>query len=268
MKSPNLPVSDCYSRPNPLRLLIVPALLTLCLGVFMATPAFACHSGKPHGKSTGCDGGGGGSGGAVTGGATYAAFIGPDVLDEGGARLCSPIGDLTEGAGRFDCNLIGGVRITTAAMNLQARKSQVSLCKSLQYFSAISGVSHVDAAPPMTPDVYQYGWVDSCGDGACQIVVDLSFSGENVLAATGGRADAVDLRVSGTLSAGSPLGNPFESHLIIQQLAMSQVNMQFRKPGSTTVAAVCDWYPGSTTAGEPQSVVFTSLALPLPPSDP
>lgn len=265
MKSPNLPVSDCYSRPNPLRLLIVPVLLTLCLGVFMADPAFACHSGKPHGKSTGCDGGGGGGGaGPIPGGPTMAAFIGPDVLDEDEARLCSPIGDLTEGAGRFDCSLTEGVRITTAAMNLQARKSQISLCKSLQHFSANSGVSHVDAAPPMTPDVYQYGWVDSCGDGACQIVVDLSFSGEDVLAATGGRADAVDLRVSGTLSGDALGGNPFQSHENIRQLAMSQVNMQFRKPGSTTVAAVCDWYPGSTEVGHSQSVVFTSLALPPP----
>jgi len=41
--------------------------------------------------------------------------------------------------------------------------------------------------------------------------------------------------------------------------------MQFRKPGSTAIAAVCNWYPQSVDIEGPyQHVVFASEGL-LPP---
>jgi hypothetical protein len=179
------------------------------------------------------------------------SFIGPDVLDEDNPRLCTPI-QLTVGAGRFDCPVVEPVRVSTGAMNLQTSKRNIALCRSLEQYSQINGVSNVEAATPIKPDFYQFGWTDSCADGACQIVVDISFSGAAISTATGGLSDAVDIRVSGTLSG--DLGG------------MSQVSMQFRKPGSTAIAGVCDWYPQSVDIGGPyQHVVFTGVGqLPTP----
>ena len=190
-----------------------------------------------------------------------ASFIGPAVLDEDGARACEPLGELTAGAGRFNCDVDTPVRASTAGMTLQSRKRDIAFCRSLEHFSQTQG-SHVDAAPERWPDVYQYGWTDDCTDGACQIVVDLSFSGAAILEATGGKSDAVDVRVSGTLSGDELAGNPFSG---VQGLAMSLVSLQFRKPGETAIAAVCDWYPQSVDIGGPyQHVVFTSQELPPP----
>lgn len=259
MKSPDMQVSTCRLYSNLARYLVYPVLMILCLGVFMAPPAFACHKGKPHGPHV-CDGGDDGGGedeGPVVGGPTLVSFMGPDVLDEDTARECTPL-ELTSAAGRFDCSVAQPVRATTAGMNLQARKRDINLCRSLEHFSRIQGVSNVDDANPIMPDLYQYGWTDSCSDGACQIVVDLSFSGPAISAVTGGKSDAIDLRVTGTLS-GPPDGNPFSG---TQELAMSQMSMQFRKPGSNAIAAVCDWYPQSVEIGVSEHVVFTSFAMP------
>ncbi len=257
MKSPNVQFSTCRPYSNPARFLAVPVLMVLCLGVFMAPPVFACHQGKAHGPNT-C--GGGGGGGPVSGGPTMASFIGPHILDESVARECDP-GDLTADAGQFSCSLNEPVQISTFGMTLRASNRHATLCKSLNFFSQNPFISDVNSAPPMTPGVYNYGWTDACTDGACQIVVQLSFSGAAISAATGGKSDAVDLRVSGTLS-GTLNGNPFSTP---QELAMSHISMQFRKPGSTTIAAVCDWYPQSVEIGIGQHMVFTSEALPASP---
>lgn len=262
MKSLNVDVSTCQSCSNPPRFLTISLILILFFGAFMALPAFACHNGKDHGKHV-CDDDGGGDGGGDDGGegpvpgtANMASFIGPDVLYEVNPRLCLPL-ELTAETGRFNCEVSEPVRASTAGMNLQTRKRDIELCNSLRHFSTTTGLGHAEDANPLTPSIYQYGWTDPCTDNACQVVVDLSFSGPDISAVTGGKSDAVDLRISGTLS-GSISENPFAGE---QLLAMSQVSMQFRKPGSTAIAAVCDWYPQSVDGGS-GSVVFVSEALP------
>jgi len=148
--------------------------------------------------------------------------------------------------GRFNCSVAEPVRITTAQMTLVSKKPAVGLCSSLTYYNSGSG-TNVEGAPALKPDFYQYGWNDDCSDGSCQIVVDISLSGAEVLAATGGSSDAVDLRISGTATGN--VSNPFNGS---QVLTMTSINMQFRKPGSTSVAAVCDWFPTLS------QMVFTS----------
>lgn len=248
MKPQDRQVSASRQHLNPVRVLITSWLLILCLGVFTSSSVFACHKGKAHGPNT-C--GGDGGEGPVVGFPTVASFIGPDYLDESSARACSPVQTgLTVANGRFNCSIAESVRITTAAMTLVAKKPAIGLCSSLTHYSPSTGNNVLDAKS-LKPDFYQYGWNDDCSDGSCQIVVEISLSGADILAATGGNSDAVDLRISGT--ATGDVSNPF---LGSQELAMSSINMQFRKPGSTSVAAVCDWFPTLS------QMVFTSVGVP------
>lgn len=261
MKPQDRQIPTCQPRQNLVYFLAVTLLLALCLGVLPTSTAFACHNGKPHGPHSCGGGGGGGNETPVLGTQTLVSFIGPDYLDESSARLCTPA-DLTVGAGRFNCELTSPVRVSAAGMTLVTKKPNIEFCNSLVHYSTSIGVSHVGDAKPLQPNFYQYGWTDSCTDGACQIVVDLSFSGPDISTATGGKSDAVDLKVTGTLSGGSLGENPFSA---AKELAMSHINMQFRKPGSTSVAAVCDWYPISVDINGPHPrMVFRSEALPPP----
>jgi len=240
---------DIHPHLNLARLVATSLLLIICLGVFTSPAVFACHNNKPHGKSGTC--GEDPGQGPVTGVNTLASFIGPDYLDESSARACGPVdAGLTVANGRFDCSVAEPVRITTGQMTLVAKKPAVDLCSSLTYYSSGSG-HNVDGAPALTPDFYQYGWTDDCSDGGCQIVVDISLSGADILAATGGISDAVDLRISGTATGN--VSNPFNGS---QELAMSSINMQFRNAGTTSVAAVCDWFPTLS------SMRFTSIPNP------
>ncbi|HET6565452.1 MAG TPA: hypothetical protein VFG52_08575 [Xanthomonadales bacterium] len=234
-------------------------LMTLCLGVFPASTAFACHQGKPHGKHT-CDGGGGGGETPVLGTPTMASFMGPDGVDETNARLCIPA-ELTTTAGQYTCDLTEPVRVSSAGMSLLARKRDRDFCKALELYSQKDGISNVDSATPMTPDVYQFGWTDPCADGVCQIVVNMSFSGAAISAATGGQSDAVDIQVSGTMS-GDLGDNPFNSS---QELAMGLISAQFWQTGTTTIAAVCEYFPQSVQIGLGKYVTFASEPLPPPP---
>jgi hypothetical protein len=248
-KSPSGRVSTRQAIPNPLQFLIVPLLLVLCLGLFPASNLLACHTGKPHGPHT-C---GGGDPGPVVGGPTLASFIGPNYLDDDAARACTPLGDMTTATGSLVCSTAESLRISTVGMNLNSRKRDAAFCRSLENLTTVD---------PISPNAYQYGWTDDCSDGACQIVVDLSFSGQRVFAATGGKSDAVDIRVTGTLVGASLPGNPFSS---TQELAMSQMTMQFLKPGDTAIAAVCNWFPQISVIDPAyEHFVFTSVPVSPP----
>jgi hypothetical protein len=252
MKSQIGQISRHQPYANQVRFLAVPLLMVLCLGVFLPSTASACHNGKPHGPHT-C-GGGDPGGGSVPGVPTMAQFMGPYILDEDVPRDCPPPGtpeanlpELTVDSGRIICSTTESLRISTAGMTLNSRKRDLNFCRALENLTTVT---------PISPAAYQYGWTDNCTDGDCQVFVDLSFNGQRVLDATGGKSDAVDIRVTGTLSGASIPGNPFSN---AQELAMSQMNMQFRKPGDTAIAAVCDWFPQSVDIGGPfQHFVFTS----------
>lgn len=243
--------------------------LLILLGAFVAPNAMACHKGKPHGPHT-CpgDGGGddGGSGGPVLGEPTVAGFIGPTGIQDDSARDCAPAGELLTTGGTYSCSTgagAGGVHFSTFAMTLQSRKKDIDLCSSL------GTAGPIDQIPAILPDSYSYGWTDNCAeDGACRIVINMSFSGDKISSATGGVSDAVDVQVSGTLQGDDLGGNPFDEW---RELPISQISMQWFKAGSTAVKAACDWYPQSAEIPENPEVpgapyvVFATEAVPPPP---
>ncbi len=226
--------------------------LLILLGAFVAPNALACHRGKAHGPHT-CDGDGG-SGGPVVGGPTVAGFVGPSGIDDNSARDCEPAGELLTTGGTFGCTTeaVDGVHLSTFAMHLQARKKDVALCGSF------GDTRSIDQVSALLPGSYSYGWTDNCAeDGACRIEINMSFSGAQISSATGGASDALNVQISGTLT-GSLDGNPFA---VARELPISQITMQWFKPGSTAVQAVCDWYPQSVEIGALNSVVFVTEAL-------
>ena len=158
---------------------VVAAALGLALGL-MAAPAGAHHN-LGHMK-----GGPGGDGGGeiptiVT---TEAQWTGG--IAELAARPCvaaqvKPNGDY----GTYVCEQQPPVPANQVTYNLgvgvqTARKGDADLC------NLFDGIN-------LTPnEKYLYNWVDNCGDGFCSILIITWFDGEEVITATGEKADRIN----------------------------------------------------------------------------
>ncbi len=202
-----------------------------------AAPALAnppdadgCHDHKP------CGPGGGDDGGTPT--------IVPTVAQWGGdidgratePRPCVVTSVKTNGNnGEYTCELHPpsfGDRVT---YNLgdgvpTARSVDPSLCEVFD---------GVDLTPNRT---YRYGWFDNCGDGACTIRILNWFLGEEVIAATGEKADFIRLvaiaeAVDG-LTGAIDDPNPFtNSHTLL----IDEITISFFANGSNKKLAECQY---------------------------
>ncbi len=218
---------------------VVAAALGLALGL-MAAPAGAHHN---LGHMKGGPGGDGGGetppeivtteaqwGGGIDGGITEPRpCVATEVKPNGdyGVYVCQQ--DLPNSGKRVHYEL--GVGVQTA------RKGDADLCD--QFIS-------IDLTPN---EKYQYRWVDNCGDGSCTITIINWFDGEEVIAATGEKADRIKLVAFGEAMGPFSDPNPFVDSLALD---VDEITTLFLANGSGKTLAVCEYSPA------PNVVIFQS----------
>lgn len=210
---------------------VVAAALGLAFGL-MNTPAAAHHN---LGHMKGGPGGDGGGetptivtteaqwGGNIDGGDSEPRpCVATEVKPNGdhGVYVCQP--DLPNDGKQVTYNL--GVGVQTA------RKGDELLCDVF---------NDIDLTPN---EKYQYRWVDNCGDGSCTILIITWFDGEEVITATGEKADRIKLQAFGEAADGitgvidDP--NPFtNSHTLL----IDEITTLFLANGSGKTLAVCEY---------------------------
>ena len=130
------------------------------------------------------------------------------------------------------------MRITTGAMTLSTATKNLDLCNTFQVFSDIGDIS--EEYTPVA-DSYRVRWTDNCTDGSCGIQASSSFA-EGISEATGGKSDRMDITMFAQYVNGSTTEtNPFAGTTLV--LDVTQMTMDFRKPGSDAVLATCIFYP-------------------------
>ena len=93
----------------------------------------------------------------------------------------------------------------------------------------------------LTPNSrYTYTWFDNCGDGSCTMNILNWFLGEEVIAATGGKADFA--RLVAWAEATGPFSdpNPFVDD---QTLEVDEITIEFTANGSHKKIALCEYSP-------------------------
>ncbi len=219
---------------------VVAAALGLALGL-MAAPAGAHHN-LGHMKG----GPGGDGGGEIPTIVTTEAQWGGNIT-ESAPRPCvatevKPNGDY----GTYVCEQQPPVPANQVTYNLgvgvqTARKGDADLC------NLFDGIN-------LTPnEKYLYNWVDNCGDGSCSILIITWFDGEEVITATGEKADRIKLVAFGEAMGPFSDPNPFVDSLALD---VDEITTLFLANGSGKTLAVCEYSPA------PNVVIFQSDPTP------
>ncbi len=142
--------------------------------------------------------------------------------------------------GNYTCQLVppGPVAYNLGVGTQTARNGDPLLC---DVFANIN----------LTPNSrYTYFWFDNCGDGSCTMNILNWFGGDQVLDATGGKADFIKLvawteAMDGDTGVGGATGviddpNPFaNSHTLL----IDEITISFSAEGSHKNIAVCEYSP-------------------------
>jgi len=213
---------------------VVAVLLVICLSLFVASPAFAqC---KTHGRNkTPCSNPleGVESYNEALFNDQYVAMDAPSVFHRDGASTLQS-GDYTEQG------VTGFVEIATDDLSRFAdSKRNLSLCSATDRATVLDP----DARGPLVaaPDTFSYGWSDDCSvDGLCQVLVNLSFSGQDVLDLTDGQSDQLFIVMQTTIS--SPVGQ-LEPFLTARKVSISSILASYNKAGTSRPLVSCTYAP-------------------------
>lgn len=239
------------SFPGSVRTVFSGFVLIVLLALVVAPDAFACHrDGRPHGKDTTCPPSGG-EGLPPATADTVLQMLGS--VSDDAPRICTPSTPFDVGAGWYLCETgnaqsPNNVTLNTGGMTLTAQKRFIDLCTSFSYFPT----PPTYAPPPTYPAAsYGYGWTQNCNNQNadsqffCSVEVRFTFADTVgtpgwVTALTGGESDRVDVTVSGVLTGGAmPNSNPFSP--LSRDVDMTQIVLDFKKPGSTNSLTECLW---------------------------
>jgi hypothetical protein len=210
--------------------------------LLIATPgAFACHKGDPpipHGKVTDCNGTNPTPDPPPSATETLFALTGNIVSEAApplsSGRPCSKGLIFSVAQGNYDCLVSQhpGIMIDTISMTGVYQKKAAQICKSLTHH-------HV-----LQPSVggFQYGWMDNCLDGICNVEIRLIFEGQQILDRTQGKSDLLDVVMHATvdtLDSYQVDSNPFYES---RQADIKSIDLYFRSTGSTDSVASCTFY--------------------------
>lgn len=220
-------------------------ILTIVMCMFIAPGAMACNA---KGKGKDCP-----PLNPPTEGHSVVVITGSLVHDydsENVARPCGSGQNISNASGDYHCDVApyNDIVMNTQGLTVIFNKKNQRICNSF----AFPGLGE-PAILTMDNGSFNYGWTDDCSDG-CSIEVRMTFSGDQIFDATDGKADSLDVVMTGTIDAATPDGNPF---LQAQDILIETMDFDFKKPGSGRTAGSCMFYtnPALTFA----QIQFTSV---------
>jgi hypothetical protein len=208
-------------------------LLTLFLALFFTAPAYACHSGQPHGRDkTPC----------------LNPLEGVESLNEAqfndnyiamDPQLFRRQATATLESGDYVAEELGWVEVATDDLSRAADSQRnAGMCGIMD---TASGLDPSARGPFLsTPDEFSYGWTDNCTDGGCNVEVSMAFSGQDVIDLTEGRSD--QLVIVMRASVANP-GQNIEPFLVPTKISIGSMLATYNKIGTSRPLVNCQFAP-------------------------
>ena len=162
------------------------------------------------------------------------AYLYSSNFDSGFDPLLCASGANTTAGGNYSCAApLPEVLLSTRALTGIFAQKNWDLCHALDPIDGRFGVL-------LTPDALSYGWTDSCSDGLCATEFRMSFSGEDVEAATNGKAGLMNVTLHAAIAPPTGTGDPFRDRK--QTMLFDRVQLDFFRANNGREVGSCVWY--------------------------